>query len=285
MIIDFHTHAFPVDVAANRGKYFDDKNFAALYSSPAARLIDGGALLDAMDASKIDAAVVMGFPWLSEKLCRRQNEYFAGLQNSAAGKLFCFGSVPLYAGKAALKAAVKEISAFNLAGIGEVAFYDGFSNRAVKTLDALLEAALELPVCIHVNEPVGHVYVGKYEPNFASLYKVISRHDAVSLILAHWGGGLFVYELMEEVKEAFKNVYYDSAASPYLYDKSIFAHAASIVGADKILFGSDHPLLPFSRCLEQAERAIKSKKERAGICGANAAGLLKMDGTPLKKKA
>ena len=274
MIIDFHTHAFPPDVAANRGKYFDDKNFAALYSSPAASLIDGGALLDAMEVSKIDAAVVMGFPWHSEKLCRSQNEYFAGLQSRAAGRLFCFGSAPLYAGKAALKAAVEEISAFNLNGIGEAAFYGGFTKRAEKSLDVLLEAAFELPVCIHVNEPVGHTYAGKYDPGFVSLYKIISRHNAARIILAHWGGGLFVYELMPEVKEAFRNVYYDSAASPYLYDESIFAYAASIAGAGKILFGSDHPLLPFSRCLEQAQRAVKSKKDRAGICGANAARLL-----------
>ncbi|MCL1912158.1 MAG: amidohydrolase family protein [Leptospirales bacterium] len=278
MIIDFHTHAFPADVAANRGKYFDDKNFAALYSSPKARLIDGSALLEAMDASKIAVAVVMGFPWLSEKLCRSQNEYFAALQNRAAGRLFCFGSAPLYAGKAALKSTVREISAFNLAGIGEAAFYGGFDYKSEKSLDALLEAAFELPVCIHVNEPVGRTYAGKYEPRFASLYKVISRHNAATIILAHWGGGLFIYELMQEVKEAFRNVYYDSAASPYLYDESIFAHAASIAGAGKILFGSDHPLLPFDRCLEQAERAIKDKKEHGAICGGNAARLLKIDG-------
>jgi len=278
MIIDFHTHAFPYDVAVNRGKYFDDENFAALYSSPAARLIDGNALLEAMDTSEIDAAVVMGFPWLSEKLCRSQNEYFAGLQGRAAGRLFCFGSVPLYSGKAALKAAIREISAFNLAGIGEIAFYGGFNSKAEKSLDALLEAALELPVCIHVNEPVGHAYAGKYEPRFASLYKVINRHSASVIVLAHWGGGLFIYELMPEVKEAFKNVYYDSAASPYLYNESIFAHAASIAGADKILFGSDHPLLPFDRSLEQAKRAVKDDKERAAICGGNTARLLKIKG-------
>jgi len=276
MIVDFHTHAFPVDVVSNRGKYLDDGNFAALYSSPEARLIDGSTLLDVVDASKIDAAVVMGFPWLSERLCRSQNEYFADLQSRAAGKLFCFGSAPLYAGKAALKAAVREISAINLAGIGEVAFYGGFNNKAEKSLDALLETAIELPVCIHVNEPVGHVYTGKYEPNFASLYKVISRHSAARIVLAHWGGGLFIYELMQEVKETFKNVYYDSAASPYLYDESIFAHAVSIVGAGKILFGSDHPLLPFNKCLEQVERTVRGKKERADICGGNTVRLLKI---------
>ncbi|MCL2025478.1 MAG: amidohydrolase family protein [Leptospirales bacterium] len=276
MIIDFHTHVFPVDVVSKRGKYFDDINFAALYSAPTARLIDGSALLDALDASKIDAAVVMGFPWLSEKLCRSQNEYFAELQSRAAGRLLCFGSVPLHTGKAVLKTAVREISALNLAGIGEVAFYGGFNSKAEKSLDILLEATLELPVCIHVNEPVGHVYTGKYEPNFTSLYKVISRHSTVKIVLAHWGGGLFIYELMPEVKEAFKNVYYDSAASPYLYDESIFKHAASIAGAGKILFGSDHPLLPFDRCLGQAENVIKNKKERADICGGNAARLLKI---------
>ncbi|MDR3237581.1 MAG: amidohydrolase [Spirochaetia bacterium] len=280
MIIDFHTHIFQPEAGARAGEYLADKNFASLYSNPSARIVDADALFAAMTDSGIDAAAAMGFPWLTEKLCRGQNEYFAGVQRRFAGKIFCFGSIPLQCGaSAALKGAAREIRAFGLAGIGEAAFYGGFDHSAQAYLHLLLEAAEEtgLILCLHVNEPVGHAYPGKYEPSLGALYKVLVEHKAAAVVLAHWGGGLVFYELMPEVKEALGNVYYDSAASPYLYNEEIFAHAVSIAGPERILFGSDYPLLRFERYLEQIKNTVKDKKHYDAVCGGNAARLLKIE--------
>jgi hypothetical protein len=46
------------------------------------------------------------------------------------------------------------------------------------------------------------------------------------------------------------------------------------VGADKILFGSDYPLLPPERYFREMEAAGLSSCDRELICGGNAAGLL-----------
>ena len=51
------------------------------------------------------------------------------------------------------------------------------------------------------------------------------------LICAHWGGGLPFYELMPEVADALRNVYYDTAASLFLYRPAIFSAAVAAVGA------------------------------------------------------
>ena len=58
---------------------------------------------------------------------------------------------------------------------------------------------------------------------------------------------------MPEVKQDLKNVYYDTAASPYLYDPRIYIYMKELAGSDKILFGSDFPLLPPSRLIKQID--------------------------------
>jgi len=94
-------------------------------------------------------------------------------------------------------------------------------------------------------------------------------------VLAHWGGGLFFFGLMKkEVKESLKNVYFDTAASPFLYDFEIYRIAAEIVGAEKILFGSDYPLLPPARYFSEMEEAALTRTQLDKIRGENARKLL-----------
>ena len=69
------------------------------------------------------------------------------------------------------------------------------------------------------------------------------------VVAAHWGGGFPFYELMPEVQTAAANVWYDSAASLYLYRPEIFPTVARIAGPRKILWGSDYPLIAQARML------------------------------------
>jgi len=73
-----------------------------------------------------------------------------------------------------------------------------------------------------------------------------------------------------------KNVYFDTAASPFLYYSQIYQIAIQIIGKNKILFGSDFPLLKPDRYFKELEKAGLSKDEIESICGNNAAGLLKL---------
>ena len=43
------------------------------------------------------------------------------------------------------------------------------------------------------------------------------------------------------------NVYYDTAAVPLLYQTQVYKSVVDIVGAEKILYGSDYPLLLFPK--------------------------------------
>ena len=88
------------------------------------------------------------------------------------------------------------------------------------------------------------------------------------------GGGLPFYALMPEVYETLTNVYFDTAASPLLYDPRVFEVGVTLVGAAKVLFGSDFPLLTARRLLKQVEDADLSDADKAAITGGNAQKLL-----------
>lgn len=105
------------------------------------------------------------------------------------------------------------------------------------------------------------------------LYPFITSYPDITVVLAHWGGGLPFYALMPEVKKALNNVYYDSAASPYLYSPQVYDQVSQLVGAEKILFGSDYPLLEQNRSLKEIPQQMPAEA-RDLVLGGNAARLL-----------
>ena len=275
MIIDFHAHIFPPEIAGDRGRFLDDENFRLLYESPSSRMIHGGELLSIMDRTGLDRAVCMGFPWKTEKYRALQNGYLARAADESGGRLIPFMSMPFNDNSALVKEA-RALREMGAAGIGEVAFYaEGFGKEQEQYLASLLEAAKAagLPVCLHVNEPVGHRYPGKYEPELGRLFGILSSFTGHPVVLSHWGGGLFFYELMPEVRKALASAYYDTAASPFIYGDDIYSAARGIIGAERILFGTDCPLLDAGRYRPQVEKYFPAD-EAEMVLGGNALRIL-----------
>ena len=128
---------------------------------------------------------------------------------------------------------------------------------------------------LHANEPIGHAYPGKERQPAWDLYDLIRSAPETTFILAHWGGGLWFYLLLKrEVSQVFENVYVDTAASPFLYRPEIYRYAREILGVEKILFGSDYPLLTADRYLKEMEAAGVAAADRRAILGQNAQRLL-----------
>ena len=79
------------------------------------------------------------------------------------------------------------------------------------------------------------------------------QYPEAILILAHWGGLLPFYELNPGVHKQMSNVYYDTAASPLLYEKKIFRNVLDAIGPERILYGSDYPLRLYPGKLQQPD--------------------------------
>jgi predicted TIM-barrel fold metal-dependent hydrolase len=277
MMIDCHTHIFPADIRVARQDYCAaETEFGLLYRSPKSKMVGAKELVATMDREGVDKAVVFGFPWKSADTFRHHNDYIIAAVEQFPERLIgfgCFDPCHPQAANEALRCIGR-----GLCGIGELAFYQcGIDAAALDHLAPVMRLCRDrhLPVLIHTNEPVGHRYPGKSPNTLLQIYELIRRFPENVIILGHWGGGIFFYNLLKkEVADSLENVYYDTAASPYLYDIRIYAFAAQLTGVDKILFGSDYPLLPPSRYLQEFAAAGLSQSDIEQIKGGNAARLL-----------
>jgi uncharacterized protein len=275
MILDFHTHILPPEVIAARERYLQrDDWFGRLYANPKARLATAEDLLAAMDAAGVQRAVTFGFAWADPGLCRESNDYTVAAVRAHPERLTGFAVLnPVQAGS---EAEIARLAGLGLRGAGELMpDGQGYSCADVEPLAPVMDAAHALgwPVLLHATEPVGHEYAGKGQASLCAAVQLAARFPANDIVLAHWGGGLPFYELMPELRRTLARVYYDTAASPYLYDDAIFALLAPLVG-DKILWATDYPLLGPKRFLERVRAAGLSADSLDKILGGNAARLL-----------
>lgn len=280
MIIDCHTHIFPPFVRGDREPFLrDEPAFRLLYDSAKAKLVGVTELIDQMDRSGVDRTVVFGFPWADPDLMRRHNDYVGEAASRFSDRLLPFVCVNPKVVQAAEE--VERCLSAGMRGAGELAFY-------TEVLDSSIEEILEpiasscrnyrVPLMIHTNERVGHWYPGKAEASLKVIYELIRAFPDNRFILCHWGGGLFVYELLKrEAREVLSQVAYDTAASPFLYDPAIYAVAVKIVGAQRVLFGSDYPLILPDRYFEEMAAAGLSEEDQSWIKGRSASKWLNLD--------
>jgi uncharacterized protein len=279
MRVDVHTHIFPPEVVQDRQRFYDgEPAFQLLYDSPRAKLATVESLLEAMERDGVDRAVAFGFPWQRSDLMVRHNDYVLESAAKYGPALIPLGCVdPL--GSESLREAERCLT-HGARGLGELAIYGPADKQiALRCFDDLIQCCKMLGgvMLVHANEPVGHSYPGKAPLGLDFYYALVRSAAGMPLILAHWGGGLGFYELLKkEAPEVLGSVYYDTAASPFLYKPSVYACMVAIVGAQRILLGSDYPLLAPGRYFKEMAEAEISSEEIRAITGGNAAGLFRI---------
>lgn len=277
MIIDFHTHVFPPFFKENRSECLRrDSAFQALYDSPNAKLAEAEELIRNMDENGVKRSVIFGFPWEDSELFIRHNDYVIQSVVKYPDRLtgFCCFSPLAKEGAAETERCLN----LGLKGVGELAVYgSGITGAVIENLKEVMALCLRYDALfmLHVNEPVGHEYPGKTPNTLPEIYRFVKTFPSNRTILAHWGGGLLFYGLMKkEVRETLKNVWFDTAASPFLYAPSMYRIAGEIIGFEKILFGSDYPLLSPARYVREIASEGLSPDQQAQILCLNAQGLL-----------
>ncbi len=214
-----------------------------------------------------------GWPWRDPAHCREHNDYLAGASRESDGRLAWLGTVnPAEPGAAA---EVERCLALGASGIGELnADAQGFSLENVSSFAdvATVLQQSSRPAMLHASEPLGHHYPGKGTATPERLLQFVAAHQSLTMVFAHWGGGLPFYELMPEVAAKTANVLYDTAASTYLYRPAVFRAVLDVVGPERVLWGSDHPVLGMERFLRRTLRdANLMDHEVHGVLAENAA--------------
>ncbi len=286
MIIDFHTHVFPPKIKKNRDKYINaDPCFALLYARKDAKLATADELVASMDKEGVDKSVITNIGWTTHELCVETNDYILESIARYPNRLIGFGAVQPRSHEAAI-AEVERCVSGGIKGIGELRpdmqLLDLTDSQVMTPFIEVIRKH-KLILLFHASEPVGHEYPGKGSITPAMLYSLITSFPDVTIVGAHWGGGLPFYALMPEVKRAMKNVFFDTAASPLLYRPQVYHQVTQLVGSDKVLFGSDWPLLAQGQLLKEINSLDLSKETKSLMLSGNAQRLLSIESEPNNK--
>jgi predicted TIM-barrel fold metal-dependent hydrolase len=270
--IDVHVHIlspeFIQDIKRNMER---DAHFKMLHESPKSKFATAETLLENMEKTGIDKSVVFGFPYLDLGMCRESNDYIIDAARRYPDRLIGFAVVPPL--DPGMEQELVRCRGAGLKGTGEIipsAVHVDISDQSQVGRFTALCRELDFPILMHTNELVGHYYPGKGKMGPEQAYQFAVQNPDNKIIFAHWGGGLFCYELMPELRESLRHVYYDTAASPFLFRPDVYP-AARLAGVlDKVLLGSDFPLLSPARYYKEWAATSITEEEKAGIWGDNA---------------
>jgi predicted TIM-barrel fold metal-dependent hydrolase len=247
--IDFHIHLYPPDVIRARDKIAESEPyFAALTSNKVHKWATLEDLLPRMERDNIERAVVGGFAFRDLGLCRACNDYIIDCVKLRPDKLDGICAVPPLA-----RGFDKEIlrcADAGILGVGEL-FPEGQGidiadvSQTWRLAGTLADAGMF--ALLHTAEPVGHSYVGKGNVGPSAAAAFCMNHPETPVIFAHLGGGLWLYELMPEMRLYLSNAMYDLAAMPWLYGAEVLKMIEAGGLAGKFLFGTDYPILDSAR--------------------------------------
>jgi hypothetical protein len=248
-IIDSHIHRYPDEVAADPLAWAAARGEARWAELVAPGGLQGWAsrdrLLRDMDAAGVDEVVIQGWYWEHQSTCDQMNAWHARWVREDPDRIIALAAAqPREAGAAE---GVRRALDAGLSGVGElhpgVQGWDFSSAEWGRIADLCEERGL--PVCFHATESAGHDYKGRVATPLEAFAQLAASRPSLKLVLAHWGGGMPFFEMNRRMRKTLANVFYDTAASPLLYDASVWANVAAMVGEGKVLFGSDYPLRVF----------------------------------------
>ena len=277
MIVDSHCHIVPPDFGSRHHELAaKDATYAALFPQPGGRFADTEQLLRDMDAAGVDHAIAMGFGWTDPDIAVEVNDYLVEAATAHPDRITAFASVNPAWGAQAMREASRCLDA-GACGIGEIHAdtqrFDIADADLMEPLMALLRSR-NAPIVIHASEPVGHQYPGKGSTTPGRLLRFAQNFPENCMGFAHLGGGLPFYAAMPEVADALSNVWFDTAALPYLYRATSVAAVAMTAGSNRILFGTDYPLLSHRRVLDYIRSVELPREDTDAIMGENACLLM-----------
>lgn len=268
MLIDFHVHVFPDQLAPRALDSLIKTNRAPCYTD--------GTLADTIKKMKdwnVDRFVALN---IATKPTQQTsvNNWAAVIQKSGN---YGFGSVHPQA-----KDAVEELFRIQKLGLSGIKLHPDYQSffaddpKLFPIYDAI--SALGLTVVFHTGLDPLSPKLAHCSP--AALLSVIKRFPHMKVVAAHLGG-MMMYREAEGLL-AGENLYLDTSMCASLCPPEQFEHTVRKHGAERILFASDCPWSRPSDQFSYIERSSLSSAEKENIYWKNAVRLL---GIPSSAKA
>ena len=203
-------------------------------------------------------------------------------------RLIGFGSVNPNKPIDHIERELKEIKNHGLRGIKlipTIQFFNPSENRNINKIFEFCEKN-RLIILYHTGCDPGPFEIPELseDANPKYLHKVLDMYSSVKLVLAHVGSysairpGIWFNEALN-IMNRYDNVYADtSAVTDILYNEKMVKKIRETVGFERILFGSDYPVVDGRTILTEVEsirKSILKEEEKEQILGLNAQNLLK----------
>jgi uncharacterized protein len=289
-IVDAHIHAYPPEVfvaprdwAEARGERWWADTVAPRDRSSIQGWADVDQLIRDMDAAQVDQAVMLGWYWEQQTTCEDNNSWMAAWQQAHPDRLHAFVAVNPAVGATAVEQTRRWLD-HGFCGIGELLDRVQGYRYADDSFALLAELAREygVPFNLHVTDPKLDARPGMQPTPLAEFTQLATALPDNRFILAHLGGGL----ALDPAADLPSNLYFDTAATPLIYDAGCYRQAIACVGAERVLFGTDYPLRVYPRRskipewrhqLAEIRAAGLSSAEFDAMMGANLQTLLTRD--------
>ena len=257
-VVDCHVHLYPPEVnvapsawAKVRGEHHWDLLCTRVRRSGGGvqGFPDVATLLRAMDHAGVERVVLQGWYWEHHDTCVFQNLFFERVLAAHPDRISACMTLNPRQDLGSALAEMRRCRDAGFCGIGELSPHSQrIAVNSPEWQGLLAEAAaLRLPVLLHVTEPAGRGYPGRIPTPLGDFTEMAASHPGVTFILAHRGARLPMDPVFGEKVRGMENVCFDTAASPLLYDPRVFQEMISAVGAHRLLFGSDYPLVLYPR--------------------------------------
>ncbi|PIE54611.1 MAG: metal-dependent hydrolase [Dethiosulfovibrio peptidovorans] len=249
MIVDTHVHVYPDELRKDQENISKrEPHFDLLTHNKVHKWGTAEELIAQMERDGVDQSWIFGFAFKDIGLCRLCNDYVIEAVKRWPDRFKGLAVVPPR--DPGMEAEVARCHDAGLVGVGEL-----FPQGQDLALGERCQTKSFVGVCgernmilvIHTAEPVGHEYDGKGDVGPKEAAQFCMNHPEAKVVFAHWGGGLWLYEAMPEMRRILANARYDTAAWPWLYGGSFLAAAAAVGVGHKILYGSDWPILTYPR--------------------------------------
>jgi hypothetical protein len=219
MRIDAHTHYTPPSMVEDLAGFAEQEPYWGLLITPdpVNHTEQGWAtperMIEDMDRAGFDRVVLLGESQQNHDNCIARNDQGLDIVRRWPDQVMAFAVIQPKAGQKALDELERCLDG-GMVGVGELGAYSqGYALDDSEFLQ-LVEACInhDVPLNLHVSEEIGHYYLGKSTTPLRHYHRLAQRYPELRLILSHWGGGLFLYEIMPEVRHDLRNVWYDMAA-------------------------------------------------------------------------
>lgn len=269
MIIDFHTHIFPENVALRavsslEARISNTENYKAENSATKPEL------LKSMNLYNIDISVALPVATKPSQVESINN--FAYKINNEHCNIISFGTVHPDLTEESIDAELERIVNMDIKGIklhpeGQKMYIN--SPKAVHIINKAYE--LGLIVVLHSGSDLSFPPPVHCSPE--RFKAALDYFDGSNVIAAHFGG----FRMWEDVLKylAGTNIYFDTALTVRDINKDLFMEIIKKHTPDKILYGSDSPWEKQNTAYEYMQKWKMEDMDK--ICFKNAAKLLKLE--------